>query len=222
MRNAAGAIKWMNAHREGRAGWCLWTVQEAYAAPHVTPDAAAAWRVSAHKHHDDRPPRGALVYWTGGSAGHGHVAIALGDDMILSTDLPRWGSIGHTHLSTPRLKWGLHYAGWTPTAGGRPISGIGAHHAAHTRDVYVSKLHYTQVHSQSVKWLQLRLNKVMHLSRNQHRPIKIDGHYGAYTDHEVRAWQASIGDRPDHEHRSSVGPRQAAKLFPRKRYQVHK
>lgn len=218
MRTAAQAIKWMSNHHEGRAGMCLWTVQEAYQGPHAHPNAANAWHAESGKHHGDSPPRGGIVWWTGGSHGYGHIAIALGDDMILSTDLPRWGSIGRVHLHTPRTSWGLHYAGWSDHLDNIPIHGIGGHHEKR-KDIYVSKLRYGQRHSDSVKALQHRLNQILKLNETHHH-LQVDGNYSAHTDYRVREWQRKIGDKPDKEHRSSLGPKQAAKMFGKK-YRIH-
>jgi hypothetical protein len=84
-----------------------------------SPDAAAAYR-KAHDagyiHTDDNPPRGAIVYWTGGSAKHGHVAISLGGSpvKIATTDAKPTGTETGEHLlSWPRTQWGLTYKGWS-------------------------------------------------------------------------------------------------------------
>lgn len=219
MRSASGAIKYMSTHKEARSGWCLSTVQSAFDASHLYPNAASAWHSQTGKHHGDKPPRGGVVYWTGGSHGYGHIAIALGDDMILSTDLPNWGSIGRVHLHTPRTSWGLHYVGWTDHMNGVPIQGLG-HHGTRP-DVYVSKLHYGQRHSRSVKELQKRLNKVLHLEQS-HSKLHVDGHYSAHTDHAVIRWKKRKGyTRGTTPHRSFIGPKQAKRLFPSKKYDLH-
>lgn len=55
-------------------------------------------------------PRGALLWWTGGSQGHGHVAIADGKGGVWSVDIKRHGYWDHVpfqtiHDSWPLLKW---------------------------------------------------------------------------------------------------------------------
>ena len=60
------------------------------------------------------PPAGALVFWTGGSHGYGHVAISLGNGKIASTDIRRHGQVDVVPLSEIHQRWGLSYAGWAP------------------------------------------------------------------------------------------------------------
>lgn len=221
MRSVSSALSWMKNHKEGRSGMCLWTCQEAYGAPHVYPSAAVAWGHAAHKHRDDKPPRGAAVYWTGGSHGYGHIALSLGQDHIVSTDLPNWGRIGVVSLHTPRTSWGVKYAGWTPTIGGLMIPDVGSHAHSGKKDVFVHKLKFGQRHSDSVKALQVQLNKRLKLNASHHH-LRVDGHYDSHTDYRVRQWQKKIGDKPDRQHRSSIGPRQARKMFGKKNYTLHK
>lgn len=110
------------ASRTYPAGMCLqWTrVQYGIAAKH--PDAAAAARSATRMHRGDRnPPRGVPVFWTGGSDGHGHVAIALGGGTIRSTDAAGAGRIGTVPLSWPEDRWGLTYVGWAEDLNGVTI-----------------------------------------------------------------------------------------------------
>jgi peptidoglycan hydrolase-like protein with peptidoglycan-binding domain len=72
----------------------------------------------------------------------------------------------------------------------------------------VSKLHYGQRDSDSVKEMQRRLIKL-----GFSIPAGATGNYFGQTDAAVRAWQRKIGDRPDAAGRSSIGPRQAARIF---------
>jgi len=69
--------------------------------------------------------------------------------------------------------------------------------------VYLSKLHFGQTDSDSVKRLQVVLGLA-----------PIDGYYGPMTDDAVRSEQASAGYTPDPWHQSYVGPMQAARVFP--------
>ena len=58
------------------------------------------------------PPAGALVYWDGGSAGHGHVAIADGLGSIWSIDISGPGTVSRVPTGTISSRWGLPYLGW--------------------------------------------------------------------------------------------------------------
>lgn len=62
---------------------------------------------------DTNPPAGALVFWTGGSSGAGHVALSLGGGKIISTDYPRSGITSQTDINAITNGWGEHYAGWS-------------------------------------------------------------------------------------------------------------
>ena len=57
-------------------------------------------------------PRGALVFWSGGSAGYGHVAIANGRGRVWGVDLPDNGRIGLVPTDEVARRWGLKFLGW--------------------------------------------------------------------------------------------------------------
>lgn len=65
------------------------------------------------KHPGDwNAPAGALMYWSGGSTGAGHVAISLGNGSIISTDATGPGIVGQVPARLPTDKWGHPYLGW--------------------------------------------------------------------------------------------------------------
>jgi cell wall-associated NlpC family hydrolase len=68
---------------------------------------------STLKHAGDwNAPAGALMYWSGGSTGAGHVAISLGNGQIVSTDAPQRGTVGTVSARMPSDQWGQNYVGW--------------------------------------------------------------------------------------------------------------
>jgi hypothetical protein len=71
--------------------------------------------ISSDKKHpgDTNAPAGALVFWSGGSTGAGHVAISLGGGKIISTDYPRSGITSTTTIDAISNGWGEHYMGWS-------------------------------------------------------------------------------------------------------------
>ena len=87
---------------ERDSGICLVLVRECYG---IGPagnanldgdaDAFDAWFRSPHKHRETNPariPRGVPIFWQGGSANHGHIAIATGfSGNCWSTDIKRKG-----------------------------------------------------------------------------------------------------------------------------------
>lgn len=77
------------------------------------PDAATAWRNTNDRHPGKRnPPRGADVFWTGGSQGYGHVAKSLGGGKVRSTDAGGRGKVATVDLGWVERNWHLTYAGW--------------------------------------------------------------------------------------------------------------
>lgn len=100
-------------------GMCLWQSQEWYGSPHMYADATRQWQAAQLRHPGDRnPPRGAHVMWTGGSRGHGHSAISLGNGRIRTIDFDSAGRTGETDLDWVEKAWGLRYEGWTEDIGG--------------------------------------------------------------------------------------------------------
>jgi hypothetical protein len=77
-------------------------------------DAATAWRNTNDRHPGDRTgiPRGAAVYWTGGSHGYGHIALSLGNGKVRSTDAGGRGRVATVDVGWVERAWGLRYAGW--------------------------------------------------------------------------------------------------------------
>lgn len=101
-----------------RAGLCASAVREALNAPwQRLPSAAAVWDlVPESERRRNNAPRGAIVYWTGGSKGYGHCCFALGDHMELSVDVipGRPGVADVVPFGWFALHWpSLTYAGWS-------------------------------------------------------------------------------------------------------------
>src|SRR5215510_2665020 len=83
-------------------------------------DAISAWNTAKHKHPGDTsPPRGAPVFWKGGS--HGHIALAVNNDMARSTDTASTGLVNTKDLSWWSANWGQTYLGWTEDLNGTTI-----------------------------------------------------------------------------------------------------
>jgi len=103
------------------SGQCLMRVRLAYGVTTTIPNAAASWAASTHKHPTTDPasiPRGVPIYWTGGSHGYGHVAIATGDGNCWSTDIRRTGYFDLVPITEIHAKWGLTLVGWTDDVNG--------------------------------------------------------------------------------------------------------
>lgn len=102
-------------------GWCLVFARSCYGVAARYPSAAAAWRAAEHKHPTTDPrtiPRGAPVWWLGGSGGFGHVAISTGDGWCWSTDLRRRGQVDKVPIDDVARLWGLQLVGWSEDLNG--------------------------------------------------------------------------------------------------------
>ena len=84
-------------------------------------DAASAWFGSPRKYKRRgldamlEAPAGALVFWTKGSEGFGHVGISDGRGNILGTDLPERNRMGKFPIDKVTDRFTLvEAAGWTP------------------------------------------------------------------------------------------------------------
>lgn len=101
-----------------RAGLCAEAVMTALGARRQgCPDAAAVWQlVPPSQRHRMNAPRGAIVYWSGGSGGHGHTCFALGYHLELSVDVipGHPGAAGVVPFVWFRENWPeLRYEGWS-------------------------------------------------------------------------------------------------------------
>lgn len=109
-------------NKPAEGGWCALKVMQALGAPKQDlPDATAVANVvlKAGRMRSGRAPRGAIVYWKGGSAGHGHVCFALGDGTERSVDVKGPGTVGDVPFSWFARNWGnLDYVGWSWYWGG--------------------------------------------------------------------------------------------------------
>lgn len=106
-------------------GHCLQWSREQAGIPSKYADAATAWQHAiGRRPRDPRPPRGAAVYWTGGSSGYGHIAISLGDGKVRSTDAGGSGEVATVPIRRLSAEWHLTYAGWANSINGYKIPGV--------------------------------------------------------------------------------------------------
>jgi endonuclease/exonuclease/phosphatase family metal-dependent hydrolase len=108
----------------GGSGWCLREVRQLYGVPALYPDAASAWKNAKKKHRTERTkdiPRGVPIFWTGGSSGHGHIAISAGDGDCYTTDLPESGRWGWVRIDDITRAWRLDFVGWTEDLNGHTV-----------------------------------------------------------------------------------------------------
>lgn len=112
----AAARNWVLTRRWAGVGQCLKTVRQYYNVPSKYGTATQSWFEADHKHFssDGRDaPRGAPVWWTGGSSGAGHIAISCGGGVCMSTDWKEAGKVNYAHINDITSHWNLNYKGHT-------------------------------------------------------------------------------------------------------------
>jgi len=212
VQSAQAAIDNANAQSNCDPGYCLKYTRTWLGIGSKEADAADAWRNAIGKHPDDKhPPKGAPVFWLGGTNGHGHIALAKADSMR-STDIPQTGTVGNDDGRWPREHWGLEYVGWAEGFNGVRIPWLGDDWRA-SGDVYVSKLKQGVTESDSVARLRYRLENHPEMQGSGHKPGLGNG-YGQECLEAVRYWQRNIApsvDGPDNG--ESMSNAQANQLF---------
>lgn len=121
---AEQAARNAEADRVNAPGYCLQQTRMWCDIDSLWPDAATAWRMNTDKHHNKKAPRGAPVFWLGGSQGYGHIALSLGNGWVRSTDAGGRGIIATRSINWFQDNWNLPYAGWSTSLNGVTIPGI--------------------------------------------------------------------------------------------------
>lgn len=172
-------------------GYCLKFSRNCAGAPAAAHDAITAWREADHRHSSGgTPPRGAMVFWSGGSAGHGHIAVSDGGGYVWSTDILRPGKVDRVSLAYLGAKWGnLHLLGWAEDVNGIRISGLEPVIADLVPTVHLANLKRGVTHA-DVRELQLALRRHGTGSLN---PSGATGHFGSETEAMTRAFQQKQG-----------------------------
>lgn len=97
-------------------GQCLRTIRQTYNVSSKYPTAASSWSAADHKHFASSGrdvPRGAPVWWTGGSSGAGHIAISCGGGVCITTDWKEPGRLAYARIDDITSLWNLNFKGWT-------------------------------------------------------------------------------------------------------------
>ena len=115
---------WQLNHRNGFAGHCHKTCQDAWGLPVMYASAIDAWNhiPAQHRHTNlDTAPIGAPVFFSGGQYGH----VALMSDkkgILISTDAPTRDYIGEVPVSYFTKKWGKTLLGWASMYNGEMLN----------------------------------------------------------------------------------------------------
>jgi hypothetical protein len=115
-KSAAIACDNANDYTSYDVGMCLKWVRTCWEIGSFYGSAIEAWNGAKYKHPGDRnPPKGAPVFYRGGS--YGHIVIANGGP-IRSTDCQSSGRVSNAALAWPETAWGDTYLGWTEDLNG--------------------------------------------------------------------------------------------------------
>lgn len=114
-RGVEERIDWFREHKPEKVGQCLnhtWLATDLPSAG--CKNANEGWRFVADHGRMKRtgaPPRGAWAWWE--SDTYGHVALSLGNSLILSTDVNGPATVGVVPLRYIAEQWGHSYVGWS-------------------------------------------------------------------------------------------------------------
>jgi len=219
VKSADEAINNANRYTTCEPGQCLKYVRTWLEIGSQQASAADAWHAAKHKHPGDRnPPRGAPVFWTGGSKGYGHIGLAKQgnsqDQAFRGTDMPSSGHVSNQQLEWVEQHWTSEtYMGWTEDLNGVEIpylsgtSGTGDWRAS--GDVYVNKLKQGTKNSDSVSRLRYRLTNHQQIPDDKKPGYGDD--YGDKVVEAVKWWQRHNGWEDGKG--VDMGNNQANKLF---------
>lgn len=130
MRGPKARIKWFLSNKPGRGGLCArhtWHSLGPGVPALGAPDANAVVRISKAKGHlhagrkKRKPPKGAVVLWSGGRGRHGHAALSMGNGKIASTDVHGANTVGVVDLGWVERHWHYKYEGWLAFYGNKRI-----------------------------------------------------------------------------------------------------
>lgn len=100
-----------------RKGMCLKVSRSWPQVSALYSDASTGWRNTDYRHPGDKnAPVGAMLWWTGGPDGFGHVAISDGGGFCISTDWKdgyQAGYLNRAHVDEITTRWGLPFQGWS-------------------------------------------------------------------------------------------------------------
>lgn len=220
VQSGEAAVENAKASKTCDVGYCLKYTRTWLGIPSREYDAITAWENAQHKHVDGKdkdaqqPPKGAPVFWRGGS--HGHIALATNNDHGRSTDTTSGGVVGTQEGDWWRNNWGMDYLGWTEDLNAVDIPYLrgGGESEWASGDVYVAKLEQGKQDSDSVARLCYRLRTHPDMP-GSHKPPQQSRNYGPEIVEAVRYWQRNIYPKSEGgiDDGTSVGNKQANRLF---------
>lgn len=215
VQTAREAIANANAYSTCTPGLCLKYTRTWLEIPSRYPDAATSYAQAEKKHPGDaNPPAGFPCMWYGGSKGYGHIALSVGGGKCRSTDVPNGGRVGTVEIDWITRYWGQKYQGWTEDLNGMllPYAAREVESEFAKGKIYVEKLKFKQLQSDSVGRLRYRLDNHSQIPAGR-RPGPGVG-YGVKVVNAVRYWQRNVGSKaPGPKDGTYLSNQQANLLF---------
>lgn len=186
------AIGFARRNREFEPGFCLRYVRTAYGVAPRFLSAAEAWRKAEFKHpvtSGMQVPRGAPVYWTGGSQGFGHIAIAAGNGTCWSTDAGGEGVVAKVKIDDLTANWGIDFKGWAEDVNAvRVFDAAGKKKKDNVKPIRLKQV--IPDPKDDVRDVQKALKRKMPKVASD---LKADGFFGSDTQRAYAAWQRRCG-----------------------------
>lgn len=189
----------MMSWRTYKPGLCLQAVDVALQKPQSDRPGFYTYALRAletvperNRHTDRTPPKGAIVFFSAGGNGYGHICISVGGGNVVSTDIPSSGRVGVTSIAAIEKAWGRKFLCWTNWVMGYNVTTAKAAAPAPAGSVK----HITV--NRTVKAVQKAVGAAQ------------DGIWGPETDSKVRAFQKRHGLTVD----GIWGPRTDKAAFP--------
>jgi hypothetical protein len=171
---------------------CLVFVRTMFGVPALFNSAADAWRGAKFKHPVSsgmQVPRGAPVFWTGGSHGFGHIAIGTGNGACWSSDAGGQGHTAKVNIDELTVHWNLDFQGWA-----EDINGVHVFDAAqHQKGASEPVVHLKQLKPDprdDVRAVQRALKRKL---PKQGKGLVVDGYFGPPTQELYAEWQKRCG-----------------------------
>lgn len=193
-KSPAQAIAFARKTKTFEPGFCLRFVRTAYGVDARFLSASEAWRNANFKHSVKsgmQVPRGAPVYWTGGSQGFGHIAIATGNGRCWSSDAGGSGLTGKVSIDELTKRWGINFEGWAEDVNGVRVYDAGKSQKPSSNTVV--RLKQVQPDPrEDVRQVQRALKRKL---PKETKDLAVDGLFGAVTQEAYKKWQHRCGFR---------------------------
>jgi hypothetical protein len=173
-------------------GKCLVFVRTAFGVSAGFPSAADAWRGAKLKHPVEsgmQVPRGAPVFWTGGSHGFGHIAIGTGNGRCWSSDAGGPGRTAKVSIDELTDRFNISFQGWAEDINGVHVFVAGEQ----LKDPAVPTVRLKQVQPdprEDVRMVQRALKQKL---PKKTKDLVVDGYFGPQTQEAYAAWQHRCG-----------------------------